>query len=48
MPALTHFYNGAIHYANLDEFTPREISELIAQMDAYHEAEREAVRRSGG
>lgn len=47
LPALTKFYNGAIHPLNVDEFTTREISEYIVRMDEYQKAEEEAVRRGG-
>lgn len=32
LPALTHFYHGAIHSLNVDQFTERELSEYIVQM----------------
>ncbi len=32
LPALTHFYNGAIHPLNVDQFTERELSEYLVQM----------------
>lgn len=47
LPALTHFYNGAIHPLNVDEYTTRELSEYVTQMQQYHEAERKAAERNG-
>jgi hypothetical protein len=29
---LTRFYFGAIHYLNVEQFTLREVSELLTQM----------------
>jgi len=46
LPALTKFYG--LTPVDVDAMTGREISEYLVQMDAYNEAEREAVRRSGG
>lgn len=33
LPALTRFYFGAIHPLNVEQFTIREISEYVVQMD---------------
>lgn len=35
LPALTRFYYGAIHPLNVEEFTYRELSEYVTQMDRY-------------
>lgn len=45
LPALTHFYHGAIHPLNVDQWTTREISEYVQQMNDFHAAEREAASR---
>lgn len=39
LPALTRFYHGAIHAANVDEFTTRELSEYVTQMRQYQAEE---------
>lgn len=45
LPALTHFYYGAIHPLNVEDFTLAELSEYVTQMEKAQAEQPEGGRR---